>query len=78
MSSFKKSIQYLGHTVSEDGICCSPGTVNTVLNWPVPTTKTELRSFLGFINYYRRYIKDLAAIAYPLTRLAQKKKFFLG
>ena len=72
----KKSVQCLGHTVSEDGTCCSPDKVNAVLNWPVPTTKTELRSFLGLINYYRRYFKDLATIAYPLTRLTQKKRSF--
>ena len=74
---FQKSIEYLGHNISEEGISCSKNKVDAVLNWPVPNSKTELRSFLGLINYYRKYIKDLATITYPLTRLTQKNKPFI-
>ena len=55
---FKKRINYLGHIVSEEGILTDPKKVEVVLNWPVPKTVYDVRAFLGFVGYYRRFIKD--------------------
>ena len=76
---FKTSLLYLGHIVSEDGIRTDPKKVEAVLQWPVPMTVTDVRSFLGLTNYYRRFLKGYAKIARPLTNLisgenADKKK----
>ncbi len=46
-----------------------PIKVAGVTEWPTPKTKKELQSFLGFANYYRRFIKDFSHIAHPLHRL---------
>ena len=46
-----------------------PKKVETVIKWPAPTTKRQLQSFIGFCNYYRRFILGFSAIARPLHRL---------
>ena len=45
-------LTYLGHVVSKDGIQTDPKKVEAILKWPTPTNMTEVRSFLGFTNYY--------------------------
>ena len=66
---FKTSLLYLGHVVLEDGIRTDPKKIEAVLQWPVPVTVTNVRSFLGLTNYYRRFVKGCAKIARPLTNL---------
>ena len=56
---FKNQISYLGHVVSAKGVATDPKKIEAVRNWPVPKTVTQVRSFLGFTNYYRRFIKDM-------------------
>ena len=49
---FRQELTYLGHVVSKDGIQTDPKKVEAIHNWPVPTNMMEVRSFLGFTNYY--------------------------
>ena len=63
---FKDRIQYLGHEVSKDGIRPVPEYVEVVKTWPIPRTRTAVRGFLGKVGYYRRFIRNFAAIASPL------------
>ncbi|PNX56131.1 retrotransposon-related protein, partial [Trifolium pratense] len=65
-----------GHVVSKNGISVDPSKVEAVQNWPRPTTVKEIRSFLGLAGYYRRFVKDFSKLAFPLTRLTQKKVEF--
>ena len=65
---FKKEIKYLGHVVSEEGVSTDPDKIKSVTEWPQPTTVTEVRSFLGFVSYYRRFIPNLFKIAKPLNK----------
>lgn len=65
-------VTYLGHRITKDGILIDPRNVEVVKNFPVPTTPKMVRSFLGFINYYRGFIKDCAQHALPLTELTRK------
>ena len=58
--------------MSKDGIQVDPKKIEAVIDWPRPTTVTEVRSFLGLAGYYMRFVKDFSKIAAPLTRLTQK------
>ena len=66
---FKKKITYLGHVVSEEGIATDEEKVRVIRDWPIPKTVTEVRSFLGFTNYYRKFIYKYAQVARPLNEL---------
>jgi hypothetical protein len=68
----KNSVTFLGYVVSADGIKMEPGKVSAIQNVPVPANIKEMRSFLGLVNYYRRFIPDFASITEPLTRLTRK------
>ena len=80
---FKQQINYLGHVVSKEGVSTDPDKIAAVTEWPQPTTVTEVRSFLGFVSYYRRFIPNFSKVAKPLNQLlqnlggtpSQKKKF---
>ena len=60
---------FLGHVVSKDDIQVDPKKIEAIIDWPRPTTVTEVRSFLGLTGYYRRIVEDFFKIATPLTRL---------
>ena len=66
---FKSSVRYLGHVVSEQGVQTDPDKIEALASWPEPSSIKELRSFLGFTGYYRRFIKDYARIVKPLNDL---------
>ena len=66
---FKRRIKCLGHIVSEEGVSKDPKKVEAVLNWPVPKTVYDVRAFLGFVGYYRRFIKIFIIVALPLRKL---------
>ena len=63
---------FLGHMVSKDGIQVDHRKIEAVIDWPRPTTITEVRSFLGLTGYYRRFVKDFSKIASLLIRPIQK------
>ena len=69
---FNQKVGYLGHIVSAEGISTNPEKVHAVTNWPEPIKISELRSFLGFCSYYRRFIPNFATIAHPLNQLLEK------
>ena len=60
---FKSKITYLGHIVSKDGIETEKKKVTAIQEWPIPKTVTEVHSFLGFTNYYHKFIPKYAQIA---------------
>uniref|UniRef100_A0A3B1KCG2 ribonuclease H n=1 Tax=Astyanax mexicanus TaxID=7994 RepID=A0A3B1KCG2_ASTMX len=66
---FRRSVRYLGHIVSEDGVETDPEKISALTTWPKPRNIRELKSFLGFTGYYRRFVKDYSKIARPLNDL---------
>jgi Reverse transcriptase (RNA-dependent DNA polymerase) len=58
-SVFQRSVAFLGHVISENGIATDPGKVQPVSEWPVPVCTKELRSFLGLAGYYHRLLRIL-------------------
>ena len=69
---FRKSVKYLGHIVSAEGIACDPAKIEVVQAWPVPQIVTQVRQFVGFASYYRKFIPDFSEIVQPLTGLTKK------
>ena len=65
----QKSVKYLGYTVSAGGIATDEDKIKAVKQWPTPYTLKDLRSFLGFASYYRRFVPGFAKIAGPLHAL---------
>ena len=65
----RKEVSYLGHTISAEGLSCQSEKIAAVRDWPTPTTLKELRAFLGFASYYRRFVHNFARIAGPLHDL---------
>ncbi len=66
---FQRRVKYLGHVVSSEGVATDPAKTEAVTQWPTPKTLKELRSFLGFASYYRRFIPGFAQTAAPLHQL---------
>jgi hypothetical protein len=66
------STEYLGYLVTPGGITIDPARVKTIQQWPEPTSVHEIRVFIGFLNYYRRFIKKFGGIAAPLNELTKK------
>ena len=70
-------VAFLGHEVSKDSIQMDPKKIEAIIDWLRPTTVTEVRSFLGLVGYYRRFMKDFSKIVAPLTRLTHKNVKFI-
>jgi hypothetical protein len=72
-----KSVKFLGHTISQEGISVDPSKVQEVMDWKPPKSIHQIRSFLGLAGYYRRFIPDLSRIAKPMTELLKKGVKFM-
>ena len=73
----QREVTYLSHIIGSEGIKVGPKKVEAVTNWPVPSTVKGVRSFLGFCNHYRRFVRNFAGIASPLSSLTKKKVPFV-
>ncbi|KAL0192201.1 hypothetical protein M9458_010497, partial [Cirrhinus mrigala] len=65
----KSSVQFLGYNINSEGVLMDQGKVDAIQNWPQPDSIKALQRFLGFANFYRRFIKDYSSIIAPLTYL---------
>ncbi|KAL0818955.1 hypothetical protein ABMA28_008252 [Loxostege sticticalis] len=68
----RKEVTYLGHIIGEDGVRPNPEKVKAVTDFPTPKTAKDIKSFLGLVSYYRRFIPDFSKHAKSLTSLLKK------
>jgi hypothetical protein len=74
-------VQYLGYIVDEHGVHVDPAKIQVIRDWPTPTTLTELQSFLGLANFYRRLVLGFSHIAWALSQVTKgdgREKFVWG
>ncbi|KAG0153116.1 hypothetical protein PDIDSM_2075 [Penicillium digitatum] len=64
--------KFLGIIIGEDGIRMDPDKIETIVNWKTPTCLTDVQAFIGFGNFYRRFIRDFSKVIAPLVRLTKK------
>nr|GEV84874.1 hypothetical protein [Tanacetum cinerariifolium] len=70
-------VEFLGHKIKDGGLMMDDAKIKAIQEWEPPTKVTELRSFLGLVNYYRRFIMGYSAIASPLTNLLKKNQAWI-
>jgi hypothetical protein len=73
----RRSVGFLGHLISAEGIGAHPEKTEQILNWGTPRCVRDVRAFIGITSYYRKYVKDYATIAAPLTALTGKNRQFV-
>ena len=67
----QKQIEYLGLVISENKVMMDPVKVAGVRKWPTLENRTDVQAFVGFVNFYRRFIQDFSTIAQPLFDLTR-------
>jgi hypothetical protein len=71
-----KQVAFLLHVVLKGGISVDPSKVQDVLSWKTPTSVSDIRSFLGLVGYYQRFIEGFSKMSKPMTELLEKDKQF--
>ncbi|KAJ9531318.1 hypothetical protein QJQ45_006759 [Haematococcus lacustris] len=66
------TLRFLGHVISAGAISVDPDKVRAIVDWPVPSSLTQLQSFLGAANFVRKFVHNFSAISAPLTDLCGK------
>ena len=74
----KTSLVYLGHIIGGGHLQVDLAKVAIIVNWPRPNTVTEIKSFLGAVQYWRKFISGFSSIAAPLHALTSVNKFYSG
>ena len=73
---FKTFLVYLGYVVGDGQLKVDPAKVKCIVKWPKPSIVTEVRSFLGVVQYWRKFITNFSYIALPLHALTNTKTTF--
>ncbi|GKE50697.1 putative reverse transcriptase domain-containing protein, partial [Tanacetum coccineum] len=69
-------LQFLGHVIDSEGIHVDPANIESIKDWALPKTPTEIHQFLGLAGYYRRFIEGFSKITKLLTKLTQENRKF--
>ena len=72
-----QSTKYLGLIIEPSDIKMDPNIIEAVKNWSVPKNLKDVKNFLGFSNFYKRFIRGFSTLATPITKLSRKNKPFV-
>jgi RNase H-like domain found in reverse transcriptase/Reverse transcriptase (RNA-dependent DNA polymerase) len=72
----KSTMEYLGLIIQEGKLSMDPVKLSGIQDWPTPTSVKQVRGFIGFANFYRRFIKKFSELLLPLNNLLQKDTKF--
>ena len=64
-------VHYLGYIIDQNGVHVDPGNIQVICDCPAPTILTDLRSFLGLANFYRRFVLGFSHIAWALSQITR-------
>ena len=76
-SFVQNELMFLGHVVGQNGVRVDPKKVSVVKDWPVSRNRLQVQSFLGFANYFRKFMIGSAALVHPLHHLSKESVRFL-
>lgn len=71
---FRQELKYLGYVVDSNGLRADPDKINSILNYPTPSNRKEVRRFIGTASWYRRFIPNFSQLASPLNKLTSQGK----
>ena len=71
-----RQVSFLGFVISQQGISMEPDRIATIVDWPVPESVHDIQVFLGFANFYRRFIEGYSRVVLPVTQLLRKNTKF--
>ena len=69
-------MEYLGHIVSHEGVEVGPNKIKSIMEWRIPKTLNNLRGFLGFTDYYHKFVNNYGQIIAPLIVLLKMESFY--
>ena len=75
--SHKSKVNFLGYIISANGVEMDQEKIKTVLKWDATETVKDIQSFLGFANFYRRFMEGYSKLTRPLTDLTKKSEKFI-
>ena len=70
----QEEVEYLGLLVSQGKVGMDPVKTGAVAEWPIPKAKRDVQQFLGFVNFYRRFIQGFAGISKPLMERSEERR----
>jgi hypothetical protein len=73
----QQQISYLGHVINSEGVSSDPDKIQKVAKWPIPVNCKDVRSFLGLVGYYRKFVKHFGIVTRPLLNLLKKNTPFI-
>lgn len=68
----QQEVAYLGHVVTPEGVKPNPDKIKAIMNFKIPSTTKQIKSFLGLLGYYRKFINNFAKVTKPITKLLKK------
>lgn len=73
----QREVNYLGHVITDEGLKPDPNKIQCIVNYPIPANAKEVKSFLGLVGNYRKFIKDFRKKAKSLTNLLKQNQQFI-